>query len=66
MKTEQKIVTTTTLKLEAKDILDMLRIPEDATDINVWIAIPGGGDYSNMDLNVDAATPIRVSYKVVT
>lgn len=52
------------LALNSEDIIRMLRtrftIPDNA---KVFIHVPGGGDYSNMDLDVDEETPLQVSWE---
>ncbi len=58
---EKKVVT-----LNAHDILYYMGLPENAYDIRVYIKIPGGGDYSNMDLDVthDQQACIEVRYSL--
>ena len=54
-----------TVGLDGKSILAMLcaelgiEIPVGAT---ITFAVPGGGDYSNMDLDVDADSPVIVQW----
>lgn len=40
-------------------------IPEGAFDIEVYVQIPGGGDYSNMDFEITKTDPIIISYSIV-
>lgn len=62
--TTQTVVTTTCFSLTGKDIIDLLRarghtVPDDA---NVSFTIPGGGDWSNTELQISAEYPVEVSF----
>jgi hypothetical protein len=57
------------VKLGANDLFDMLRrsgvpVPDSATalDLQVYVRIPGGGDWSNTDLNISANNPVCVKW----
>ena len=39
-------------------------IPRNAYDIRIYVAIPGGGDYSNMKMSICGEFPLYVDYKV--
>ncbi len=62
--------TTTQIILNNEDIIALLReakyIPEEAIDISVIFNVPGGGDYSNMSLNIDKHDPIEVFFTTTT
>ena len=49
-------------EVNAKDILELVRqhahIPEGAT-VRIYVDIPGGGDWSNMELDIDEH-PVQV------
>jgi hypothetical protein len=45
--------------LEAQGVV----IPADAT---ITVQVPGGGDYSNMSLDIDDRTPVVVAWTEVT
>jgi hypothetical protein len=57
---------TRTFELDALDLLHLIRkdnmfpIPAKLEKLRVFIRVPGGGDYSNMDLEVDDHCPIVV------
>lgn len=57
-------VTNRTIKLNHEDIVDMLRakgiLRAGETVEKVFFAIPGGGDYSNRDMEIDDEDPIHV------
>ena len=57
--------TTSVYHLTGADIISMLketgRIPEDADITKVEFRVPGGGDYSNMTLDIDEDAPIVVT-----
>lgn len=44
-------------------ILALCDLPPDAFDIKVHVYVPGGGDWSNTDLDIDSDAPVTVSYK---
>lgn len=58
-----------TVTLNAHDILYYMGLPKNAYDIRLYIKIPGGGDYSNMDLDVtndrEACVEVRYSLKSI-
>jgi hypothetical protein len=66
MKVTQKTTTTKTHRVEigrhalAKALrLSGINVPDRA---GVYVIVPGGGDWSNMQLDVDDKTPIVVSW----
>lgn len=68
MKTEKTTVhrETTKVTLAREDVIKLLRgtgcnVPEDA---QVKFHVPGGGDYSNMALDVDESSPIEVEWTI--
>lgn len=71
IKTATEKTTTHTLNLDKKKLLAALnaslvgtvRIPEDA---EVTIHVPGGGDWSDMDLTIDSDTPVEITWKTVS
>lgn len=61
---------TTEIKLSGQDIIDLLRVskPElfgDITTAKVTFRVPGGGDYSNMTLDIEESDPIHVRIDTV-
>lgn len=57
----------TTITIERGDIIAMLKakgydIPDSA---EIFVTVPGGGDWSNMDLDISNQVPIQVRYKSV-
>ena len=66
-----KVITTTTTKQvhielsgeELKQVLVAAKIvPEDAY-LTVYVRVPGGGDWSNTDLDVDKSSPLTIRYE---
>lgn len=55
----------TVYHLDDKDIISMLketgRIGKDATITQVKFRVPGGGDYSNVTLDIEESDPIIVT-----
>lgn len=54
----------TKLELEQRDVIDALRkvgynVPDNAV---VKFHVPGGGDWSNMDLDICEDTPLLISW----
>jgi len=62
-------LTITTIKLNGRQILELLKdritdkIPDDAV---VAFSIPGGGDWSNTDLEFKDDSLVKVSYTTIT
>lgn len=60
-KISHKTETVTTYKLTEKDLLEML-IDTGKIDkrdsVKIYFQVPGGGDYSNMALDIDEHSPI--------
>ncbi|AKQ75832.1 hypothetical protein FDH82_gp42 [Roseobacter phage RDJL Phi 2] len=58
--------TTTTSKHEAKlsgaAIRRLLALPNDA---HIKVTVPGGGDWSGMDLDLDSGTTLDISWETV-
>jgi len=50
VRTETKTVTTVTESFTHADLCNLLGLPEGA---KIWVCVPGGGDWSNMDLIID-------------
>ncbi len=59
--------TSSTIKigLTGKDLLHYMGLPHDAYDIHIFVKIPGGGDYSNMNLDItdEYGECVEVHYK---
>lgn len=69
LKTKTTIVTQTattcTLELTGKLLVELLinyghHVPPNA---EVYVCVPGGGDWSNTSLDVDAECPVKVRWK---
>jgi hypothetical protein len=52
--------------LNGSDILDLLKIPAEASKITVTVQIPGGGDWSNTRMDILNEHCIHVSYELAT
>lgn len=59
-------VTEGSIKLTAADLLGLLwpNGPTGAMMTRVYFTIPGGGDRSNMQIDIDDENPIRVDWKI--
>jgi hypothetical protein len=58
-------IATTKITITGKDILELLKAkyPEHfrlSTKSKVTFQVPGGGDYSNMELDIDSENPIHI------
>lgn len=67
----QTIVRTGTLELDANDVLELLTraghippTPAADTSLRVYFAVPGGGDWSNTDIDISKEHPIYVGWKI--
>lgn len=57
---------TTTVKLSRADILRMLPkdcMPPRARNVSIYVYVPGGGDWSNMELDIDGDTPLCIKWE---
>jgi hypothetical protein len=58
------------IELNASDLVDLLRkggyhIPPAATsNMRVYFAVPGGGDWSNTDVAIDDRNPVYVEWVI--
>jgi hypothetical protein len=73
MKKQLKCVVTSkhvhTIKLTREDIVEFLRfknvdLPSSLSAIKIDVTVPGGGDWSNMALDIDDECPIEVTWTV--
>lgn len=65
----ERTVRDMSVSLDQNDILELLRakgldIPFGA--VNVFVTVPGGGDWSHMNLDIDLDTQIQVTWEEVT
>lgn len=65
----KKIVDTTEvtqLRLSGNDILAYVKdlIPENAREVKVYFTVPGGGDWSGMNVEIDNKDAVIVKYTV--
>ena len=58
--------TTVTHQLNGKDVIDLLKIPANASRVTVQFDIPGGGDWSNTRYDFLTEDRIIVTYEVET
>lgn len=57
------------IELNAADVVELLRARADipaAATMRVYFAVPGGGDWSNTDIDVDDRNPLRLDWELVT
>jgi hypothetical protein len=52
MKTIVKTTQMVTMCLNGKDLSKLLNLPDNATNIQIAVRVPGGGDWSNTDLDL--------------
>lgn len=73
MKISRELTEVVTIEITSGDILRYLtgedrngkiHIPNGATDLQVFVRIPGGGDWSNMDLEINSNTPLTIRYRL--
>ena len=70
IKRTERIKTTTTISLNKDEILQLLYdsgqiSKEDMETASVEFTVPGGGDWSYMDIDIDKSNPISVTYEQV-
>lgn len=53
-------VETTRIAMSKVELLKALGLPQDA---DVYVEVPGGGDWSNCELNIDNDVPLKITYK---
>ena len=62
-KTKKIVERECSLKLTGDQILEAIQekygVPLNA---NIFLHVPGGGDYSNIDLDIDHETPIQIEW----
>jgi len=58
-RTETTTATTKHVTMDAAELLKALKLPKDA---KVFVTVPGGGDWSNCDLELDKSTPLNIVY----
>ena len=63
MEVETKTTVETHKKLDLVDLVQLLDLTVKATNIQVWVGVPGGGDWSNTDLSLGKDCPLQVSYE---
>lgn len=57
-------------ELSGTEIVNLLKrtgitIP-DSAKVDVYVSVPGGGDWSNQDLEIDTDCPVKVTIQVET
>lgn len=55
--------TTQNYVITAEEIRKALDLPKDA---KIFVQVPGGGDWSNTDLEIDSDTPLRATVTTTT
>ena len=63
MVVETETTVKTHKKLDLVDLVQLLDLPVKATNIQIWVDVPGGGDWSNTALSLDKGCPLQVSYE---
>ena len=58
--TTTTITSVTKKTITRKQLIEAFNLPENA---EIYFSVPGGGDYSNMDLDLDERTGITVRYE---
>lgn len=53
-----------TVKINRELLLSLVRdvMPRSATDVRVYFQVPGGGDWSNMAVDIDDEHPVYVQW----
>ena len=58
------------VRLDGQRIYDMLQgagyLLSTASDFKVYFSVPGGGDWSNQDIEIDKDCPVIVTWKVTS
>jgi hypothetical protein len=55
------------IELNAVDVIELVRkaghtVPASAA-VRIYFAVPGGGDWSNTDIDIDDRNPVRIEWK---
>lgn len=68
IKVIRNVTETLSLELSGADIIELLRCGgyRITSNASVVFSVPGGGDYSNCDVDVDAQNTITVKWNVIT
>lgn len=56
--------------LTDEDLQEMLeaagiQIPANTTDVRIYFSVPGGGDWSNMNVDIDVHNPVHIKWTTV-
>ena len=66
---ESTTIRKVTLCLTEEDIREILIergvLPSDVS-CEIFVQVPGGGDWSNTALDIDSSTPVRIFYEITT
>lgn len=56
-------IVTRRLEVNGKDLIEkFIAEAPNGAQVKVYVAIPGGGDYSNMDLDIEDDFPVHLEY----
>ena len=59
------VETTHQVTVGRDDLLKMVGVPENATNVQVYVYVPGGGDWSSTNLDIEKDCPVIVTYKTI-
>jgi len=61
----KKTRTSHRVELDDSDLRELLKdyIPEDARSVRIRVWVPGGGDWSNTDLDIDRQNTLQISWE---
>lgn len=61
------VTTKTVVELDGQALTDAFaeHIPEGAKDVRFFVRVPGGGDWSNMDLDFDRDVKLTITWTEV-
>jgi len=66
IKSDQVVTTKNTIIVDDEGIIFMLQklgyLPKSAKNIRVIFSVPGGGDYSNIDLELSKSLPLTIKF----
>ncbi len=68
MKEPEKTTTVTVsrkcrIEITREHILSLCKMPPNAHSIQVSVYVPGGGDWSNTDLDIEKGCPVSVTFE---
>jgi len=62
-RTQIKVTKKVSVHITADEIRQKFYLPDDCT---IFVEVPGGGDWSNMELEIDGECPLKGRYEMIS